>query len=272
VLLQNAGYANFSATSFNRGSDTVRFTIRVDVASATVPTSPTTVKIAVDPNAINTYNAANPQPGYIAVPAANFKLLSNTLTVPAGSHYAETTLEIYTKGLDPALSYMVPISITDASGKTLSSNQNTAFFHSIGNPLAGVYKWDFHRYNGTDTTAALGGGSFNGQLVSVSPTGPTSLNLPESYMQTFVDPGAGITLSFTNNAGVFSNFTVSLTDALKAEIAAGGFTIATAPVLLGYNIVGNSSTKYAGSTFRTYMVLINSSGGTRSLIDNFVKQ
>ncbi|HWJ92086.1 MAG TPA: hypothetical protein VNR87_13290, partial [Flavisolibacter sp.] len=149
---------------------------------------------------------------------------------------------------------------------------NTVYYHSIGNPLAGTYTWDFTRFNSPDTTAAPGAGSFTGQTVSVSPLGATTLLLPESYMQTFVSSSAGISLSFTNNAGVLSNFSVSLSDQVKADIAAGGFTLATAPVLVGYNIVGNASTKYKGSTFRTYMVLINSSGGTRSLIDNFVKQ
>ena len=272
VILQSAGLSNFGAASFNRGSDTVRFTVRVDLASASLPSSATTVGIAVDNAAITSYNTANPSPGYIVLPSANYKLLNSSLTIPAGQHYAETTLEIYTKGLDPSVSYMLPVSIQNAGGKKLSSNLNTVYYHSIGNPLAGTYTWDFTRFNSPDTTAAPGAGSFTGQTVSVSPLGATTLLLPESYMQTFVSSSAGISLSFTNNAGVLSNFSVSLSDQVKADIAAGGFTLATAPVLVGYNIVGNASTKYKGSTFRTYMVLINSSGGTRSLIDNFVKQ
>lgn len=273
VILQNAGLSNFGATAFNRGSDTVRLLVRVDLASASNSSSPTTVTLGVDNAAITSYNAANPNAGYVVLPSANFKLLSNTLTIPAGQHYAETTLEVYTKGLNPATSYMAPISIVDASGKSLSSNLNTILFHTIGNPLAGVYKRDFYRYNGTvDTTGAPNSTVTIGTVLSVSPTGPTTLLFPDQYMQTFVDPPNGISLSFTNNNGLLSNFTAFLDAATKANLAAGGFKINIAPVLVKAIIVGNAANGYAGSTFRFYMSLINSGGNTRTLIDNFVKQ
>ncbi|MGE5519323.1 MAG: DUF1735 domain-containing protein [Candidatus Dadabacteria bacterium] len=271
VVLQNAGYTNYGATSFNRGTDTVVFTVRVDLASAQASSSPTTVKLGVDAAAIAAYNAKNPQPGYIALPAANYKLVNTTVTIPAGQHYAETQLLIFTKGLDPAVSYMVPVSIVDASGKALSTNLNTALYHTIGNPLAGNYLWDFIRWNSADTTSARNASSFYNEPTAISPTGPTSLLLPESYIQTFVDPQGGISLTFDNNGGVLSNFKVFFTPALIDEIAAGGFTILAAPKLVSYNIVGNASTKYAGSTFRTYFSFLNSSGGTRTLVDNYVK-
>jgi hypothetical protein len=79
-------------------------------------------------------------------------------------------------------------------------------------------------------------------------------------------------LSFTNTNGTLSNIAVSLDAASLAAIAAGGFTIVQTPKLVGYGIVGTAATHYAGSWFRIYTVLINSSGGTRTLIDQFVKQ
>ena len=95
---------------------------------------------------------------------------------------------------------------------------------------------------------------------------------PDSYLQTFVDPAAGVTISFTITNGVFSNFKASFDATTTAGLAAGGFTVVKAPVLLGYNIVGDASTRYAGSTFRTYFSLLNSGGNTRTLVDKFVKQ
>src|SRR5207249_4762649 len=84
VILQNAGLTNFGSVAFNRGSDTVSLTVRADLASATNPSTSTTVTIAIDASQITTYNNANPQPGYLILPAANYKLLSTTLTIPAG--------------------------------------------------------------------------------------------------------------------------------------------------------------------------------------------
>ena len=52
---------------------------------------------------------------------------------------------------------MLPISITDASGKSLTSNQNTIYFHIIGNPLAGPYNVAGTRYNYTGSIGYAGG-------------------------------------------------------------------------------------------------------------------
>jgi hypothetical protein len=275
VILQNGGLTNFGAVAYNRGSDTVLLTVRVDLASATNPAAPVTVNLVLDNAAITTYNTTHPAPApqYVAIPAGNFKLLTTTLTIPAGQHYAETTLQVYTKGLNPATSYMTAISITDASGKSLSSNLNTLYFHTIGNPLAGVYIRDFYRRNSTtDTTGAPNSTVTLGEVLSVSPTGPTTLLFPESYMTTFVDPPNGISLDFTNNGGVLSNFTASLNTATLTNLANGGFTIGVAPVLVNATLRGNAANGYAGSTFRFYMSLVNSSGGIRTLIDSFTKQ
>lgn len=275
VILQNGGLTNFASTAYNRGSDTVYLTVRVDLASATNPAGSTTVNLVLDNAAIATYNVANPQPGYVALPAGNFKLLSTSLTIPAGQHYAETTLQVYTKNLDPAVSYMTPISIVDASGKNLSSNLNTAYFHTIGNPLAGPYAWSYRRWSGTtDTTTANNGGGSD-QIVGISPLGPTSLAFPEGYLDVFVDPNAVMTLNFINNAGVLSNFTGFLAQKYQDEItdpAGFGGAIVTSSALVGFKLVGNASTHFAGSTFRFYTSIKNSAGGIRTLIDTFVKQ
>ena len=273
VVLKDGGLTNFGLTAYNRGSDTVNLTVRVDLASVASSSSPTPVTIAINNTAIATYNTANPQPGYVTLPTANFKLLSTTLTIPAGQHYAETTLQVYTKGLDPAVSYMTPVSIVEASGKNLSGNLNTLYFHTIGNPLAGQYNWTFRRWSGTtDTTKPNNGTTFIDVPTAISPLGPTDLLFPESYLNTFVDAAAGITLDFTNNNGVLSNFTGFLDQKYQDEITGSfGGSIITSSVLVGYQIVGDGSTKYAGSTFRFYTSIKNSSGGTRTLIDNFVK-
>ena len=272
VILQQSGFANFASTAFNRGSDTIRLNVIVELASSANPSASTTVNIKFDPAAIAIYNTASPLPGYIPFPAANFKLLSTTLTIPAGQHYAQTTLEVYTKGLDPALSYMAPISIVDASGKNLSGNLNTAYFHTIGNPLAGIYQWLGQRWNsstGLDTTKPPAR-TPRDQSQAISPLGPTTLFFPVTYLdQNSVN--AGIQLTFDNNAGVLSNFQASLYDPTN-NIGAVGFSVLTAPILVGFKIVGDGSTRYVGSTFRFYSVYDNGGGGQRAVIDNFVKQ
>ena len=274
VSIRGAGLANFSKSSLqvnSTKSDTIRYDVIIDLDYATPSTSPIVVTLGLDNAAIATYNAANGK-NFQPVTSSMVKILNPTVTIPAGERTAKTTLEVYQNKFDPSKSYIIPLTILTVDGATVSSNLNTRYVNIIGNPLAGTYSWDFRRFNTADTTGAPAAGSFVGTSVSINPLTETSLLLPESYMQTFVDPGAGIVLNFTNTAGVFSNFKVSLSAKTISDIAAGGFTLAAAPVLVGFKINGTSANGYSGTTFRTYMSLINSSGGTRTVIDNFTKQ
>ena len=273
VILTGAGTGNFKASNIlvNTSSpDTIRKTITVDLASKNNDNGPLAVTLGVDAAALSAYNAANGT-NYQTFPANAYKLVNTKVTIPQGQHYATTTLEIYQNKLDPTVSYLLPISITDAGGKQLSSNQNTIYYNVIGNPLAGLYTWDFTRYNG-DTTITPNGSSFTGATASPVPSGPTTLILPDSYLQTFADPSAGVALTFTNNNGTLSNFAVSFDQFTLDALAAGGFSIAVQPKLLSYTLAGNAANHYQGSMFRYYFSLINSSGGTRTLVDKIVKQ
>lgn len=274
VMLVGSGTNNFKASNLlvNTSSpDTLMLNVKVELASANSNGGPVTVTLGLDNAAITAYNAANGT-NFQPFPADAFKIVNTSVTIPGGlNHYGTTTVWIFQDKLDPATSYILPVSITDGGGKTLSSNQNTIYYNVIGNPLAGNYLQDFHRWNGTtDTTTAPNSTSYTDNPIVVAPISATVVLLPEDYLETFV--GVGVNLSFTNTNGVLSNIAVSLDAASQAAIAAGGFTIVTAPKLVGYGIVGDASTKYAGSWFRIYMVVLNSSGATRTLIDQFVKQ
>jgi hypothetical protein len=274
VILTGAGTGNFKASNLlvNTSSpDTLKQTITVNLASKDNTNGDVAVTLGVDAAALTAYNAANGTK-YQPFPSGSYKLINTKVTVPAGQHYGTTTLEIYQNKLDPTVSYMLPISITDGGGKQLSSNQNTIYYNVIGNPLAGIYKWDFSRFNSADTSGALGAGSFTGQSASPIPANATTLLLPDSYLQTFADPAAGVALSFTDNAGTLSNFSVAFDQFTKDALAATGFSIAVNPKLVGYTLAGNAANHYAGSTFRIYFSLINSTGGTRTMVDNYVKQ
>jgi hypothetical protein len=261
--------SNITIDASSPDNDTVDLYIDLDYQAKT--TKDITVKIAFDDAKRIAYNTANNK-NYQPVTAAMVKLLSTTITIPAGERVGHTQLVIKQNLFDGAISYMFPVTITEA-GATLSSNLNTKYYNIIGNPLAGPYLRSFSRWNGTtDTTTAPNSTNYVNFDVNVLPETGTVLLLPEDYLQTFVGGFAGISLSFDNNSGVFSNFSVSLNAKTTKGLADGGFTIATAPKLAGYQIVGNASTKYAGSWFRTYMVLINSSGGVRTVIDHFVKK
>jgi hypothetical protein len=71
---------------------------------------------------------------------------------------------------------MLPLTITDASGKNLSGNQNTVYYHIIGNPLAGKYNTVGTRYNYGGSVGYSCGSPIPGGYVSTnaSPTPKTA--------------------------------------------------------------------------------------------------
>lgn len=274
VILMGSGLSNFKASNLlvNTASpDTLSLTVTAQLASPNSNSGPVTVTLGLDSSAITAYNSANGT-NFQPFPASAYKFVSTTVTIPGGlGHYASTTVWVFQNQLDPSVSYILPVAIKNGGGKNLSGNQNVIYYNVIGNPLAGNYLQDFYRWNGTsDTTTPPNSTVFTGQPAVVAPIDPLTVVLPESYMETFL--GVGVDLSFTNTAGVLSNFQLFLDASELAAFSNNGFTVVTAPKLVGYGIVGNAGTHYAGSWFRTFVVLLNSGGATRTCIDQFVKQ
>lgn len=248
-------------------SDTATFNVRI---AGPAINHDVTITVGPDSKALLD-NYSKDSIHYEAMPANIYKILNPTVTIKAGERFAPVKVVFFPNQIDPSKNYMLAVSVTDAQGVNVSSNFGHIYFHTIGNPLAGAYTWNFTRYNG-DTVLANKSTNFTGETMSSIPSGPTSLIMADDYLQTFVDASAGVTITFDNNNGVLSNFKASFDAATRANLAATGFTIATAPKLVSYQIVGDASTRYAGSYFYTYFSLINSSGGTRSMIDKYVKQ
>lgn len=256
VILTGAGLGNFKASNIQANpssTDTIRKTITVDLASKDNSNGEVTVTIGVDNSLIDAYNSANGT-NFKPIPTTAFKLLSTKVTVPAGQHYGSTTLELYQNKLDPTISYMLPVSITDGGGKNLSSNQNTIYYNIIGNPIAGTYTEEWIRWNASDTTGTPTY-HFTGDLNVFSPESPTQV-----YVES-VDNGAGFHISFTNTGGVLSNFKITLDPATYGNF--GLTSLTTAPVFLRADPV-NGVYRW----FFQYMVGSN----PRSIVEEFVKQ
>jgi hypothetical protein len=69
-------------------------------------------------------------------------------------------LHLLTDKIDFTHNYMLPVKIADASGQTISGNFGVAYFHLIGNPIAGSYTHEWLRWNG-QTGAGTGPPTFD---------------------------------------------------------------------------------------------------------------
>jgi len=259
VILNGAGTSNFKAANIlvnTSSADTIKKTVMAVLASNNSNNSSVTVTIAVDNASIAAYNAANGT-NFQAFPANAFKLVSNTITIKGGlEHTGATTLWVFQDKLDPVISYMLPIKITDGGGKALSSNQNIIYYNVIGNPIAGDYELYASRWLAADSTGGAGSADFYEEdegVYSFSAASPTQIQVDGAFGETII-------IDFTNTNGVLSNFKVSNPAGTAAALGVpswGPPVFEAADPIHGY--------------YKIFQQYKNASGLTRTVVYQYIK-
>jgi hypothetical protein len=170
-------------------------------------------------------NFANDSIAYIPMPEDAYDFLVSTSTIKAGDRTGEFKIIFHPNKLDPALSYILPITATNESNLPLSSNYGIVYFHVIGNPIAGTFSWDYIRYNEQTQTGSASG--FEAESVTFAPVSPTSIKVPTGY---YVQPNYLIT--FKNTDGVLSDFkAVIAPDEIKKAFTDNGVEVISGPTI-----------------------------------------
>ena len=175
--------------------DTAYF--RINYADKTVATSDIVVTLGYSDAALAAYNAANPTGPYVKMPDSTCSFTTTKVTIKAGQSYSDPIpFVVRPYKFDPSKSFMFPISITDASGKAISGNYGTIYFHVIGNPLAGTYVVTGIRYNYNGGPAGASG-TFDGNPAHIPTnyTGTTAIPTPKQASP--VDANT-VTIDFAN--------------------------------------------------------------------------
>ena len=224
----HGGLENFAKDAILTAGQTAPIVVNFNANLASVDPfgQDLTVTLGVDDAKRISYNASNTTQ-YSALPANTFTFASKTAVIKAGSRLANFTISFDPTKIDPTQNYMLPISITDAQGQTVSGNFGTIYFHMIGNPLAGAYNWDFTRWNNTAGTGAPSSLSFTGHQATFLPVDPNTIQVASGY---FTQPR--YILTFSNNNGVLSNFAVTLNPDDVASMLASGVVVVTGPTIV----------------------------------------
>ena len=235
--------------------DTAHF--HVNYAATNVAPADEVVGLAVDPSALASYNSDSSGLQYELMPDSDYSFTATQVTVPKGDNYtAAIPVTFYPDKIDGSKNYMLPISIAAApSGAMLTGNQNTIYYHAIGNPIAGAYNnCEWLRWNASDTTGPPSY-DFPGLSTVFNPVTPTEVSIQS--------PGNGAVydLSFDNNNGVLSNFSVTLDPASYATFGLG--TLTAGPTI-------EIADPIAGVYRFTYSYL-NTSNAARVAVDQFAK-
>lgn len=206
------------------GSDTAfDVTFNVNIASEFPLNKDVTVTVAVDDAKRVAYNSnLAPEDQYVFPADSNYSFPVKTAIVKAGTRLATFTVTFFGLTLDPVKNYMLPITLTDASGVTVSGNLSTIYIHSIGNLNAGPYSVIGTRtnYKGPASAGVVGGIA---DLSTLSPkTGaPENANIididyanlgPSHYIITFNADGTAVTSVKVDDifTASVSNFAIDL--------------------------------------------------------------
>jgi hypothetical protein len=230
-------------------SDTAYF--QVTLNGPMPATADVTVNVVTDWTAIND-NYANDSITYDKMPDSCYKILTPSLVIKAGTRTAYAKMVVYPNKISPTKSYMAPVSVTNTSNIVTSQNFGHIYFHTIGNPIAGNYTWDFYRVNalaGTYPTGPYASGTFTGSAIAFLPVNTTTVSVPTGY---YVQPN--YLISFKNTAGVLSNFKAEINPAeLNGAFTANGITIVSAPTITVSTDLKKFTINYAvfnGSAYR----------------------
>jgi hypothetical protein len=225
--------ANFgkASLSFDLSATTVSFQTPLKYSGPSVFDKEVTAAIAVDAAALTAYNAAVPPGGlkYLALPANAYTITTPTVKFVAGSTLSTpVNIDFHPNVLDPALSYMLPLSIGTITGAPedvkKAPGSGTAYFHIIGSPLAGTYTNVGTRYNYTGTIGYTGGPIPGGYVSTAACGSPKVLAAVSPTVTTTyyanLGAGTGRDYYFTYDPAVsLTNIDVTFTPSFLAGIS-----------------------------------------------------
>lgn len=267
VEIPMSGVSNFSKGSLTESTDAIVKQFAVNVASPKPLSSDLTVTIAVDPAALTAYNASQTAVAFEPFPAGSYVIDKTSIVVPANTRTQVVKVTFDKTKLDPAKSYLLAISITDAGGQTINGNYHTKYYSIIGNDFAGLYDWHYERRNNADGSGAPAGGSFDDEVI-VYPVTPRIFEVTsgyylatERYQVTFTKP----------DALHYKNFTLKFNpDDLANVFTANGITVTQQPVIFvpGYDAT-KSYTFAEALGLLTFQYVVQNSSGFRYSIDKY---
>jgi hypothetical protein len=128
--VNGGGLENFDAAelSFDGTEAEDSAPIVLNIASPKPLNSPLSITMTVDDALRTAYNSGNTDQ-YDALPDSVYSFTEDTGTIPAGQRLDTLHVIFYPSKIDLSKNYMLPVSIKDAQGQTISGNFGSIYFH-----------------------------------------------------------------------------------------------------------------------------------------------
>jgi hypothetical protein len=138
VEFVNGGLANFDEGAINYTADTTIINFSVLLSPSSIKES-LTVNVGVNDAARVAYNSTSTSLIYDSMPDSCYTLSSQSGVISSGSISVNFSIKFYHLKIDPKISYMLPISITNAEGLAITDSTSTIYFHVKGNFLSDLF-------------------------------------------------------------------------------------------------------------------------------------
>lgn len=273
VEIPYSGLEYFSSASLNFTSDTITLNFSVNIASPYTLSEALTVQVNVDDTKRTAYNATGGLQ-YEILPAEAYSFTSTSATIAAGSRLATFSISFYKPAIDPSKNLMLPITITDAQGKTISGNFGTLYYHAIGNDLAGNYDVEGYRDNFLGGVvyvpgAESSGGYIEGGTGVYASSSDLSLNSPKTVLP---NSPTECTVGYANLGSATWEYVITYDPTTKQITAVdGNETILTSITANTFKVYDHS---YDAALRQIHLLseYTNSSGNGRLVEETMTKQ
>lgn len=128
--VNGGGLENFEAAalSFDPAETIDSAAIVLNIASPKPLNKPLTISMEVDDALRTTYNSGNTDQ-YDALPDSVYAFPGSSGTIAAGQRLDTLHVVFYPSKINTTKNYMLPVSIKDAQGETISGNFGSIYFH-----------------------------------------------------------------------------------------------------------------------------------------------
>lgn len=174
--------------AFGSASTYAEVELQLELTTNLVSTTDITISLVADPALVAAYNATktDPKEQYLVLPVGQYTFAPTTVTIKAG----QTMSNMFKIAFNPSLinvakNYMIPVAIKTITGAPAdvkaAPNTSVAYFHFIGNALAGSYSNVALRYN------YVGAVAFDGNPANIPPPASTTA-IPATKFFSAIDP------------------------------------------------------------------------------------
>jgi Domain of unknown function (DUF1735) len=268
-----ANYSNSALIFPDPSSTSEPVEFQIDYSTPVVGEKDITITVGVDAAAVAKYNTANPTgPQYLLLPANAYTLTTATAKIPAKQTVSEPfTITFNPSVIDVTKNYMLPVTIITAVGAPgdakAASGTGTAYFHLIGNPLAGLYTVVGTRYNYTGSV------SWSGPPAAL-PAGGTPSAIPTTKLAVPVD-GQTVSLEFAalSSLGYYYQVTGNATfSAITVGFSQDLLSASSSREVFITNYIPPSPTQKASFHIYTHYNNAAAGGGNDRIMDELFTQ